>query len=383
MNALEQKIQAVIARSVENQEAAGYGVLVRKDGEQIAYTETGYANIAAKKPIARDSIFRLYSQSKPLTSAAVMILIQRGLLDLFDPAEAFLPGFANPRVVTDEGIVPAKRGVNIQDLLSMTAGLAYPDADKAGQYVGELFSKNQELIAQGGGMTTVELANAMGRLPLTFHPGEAFRYSTCADILGAIVEVVSGKPLAQFMQEELFEPLGMKDTAFWVPADKQDRFVTTYKRVDGGLEEFHRQHLCVGIYDREPAFASGGAGLVSTIDDYARFAEMLLRGGELDGVRVLEPGTVAWMTTPHISLENNWGSLPGYGYGKLLRVCVDPGRAPGIARRGEYGWDGWLGTYFANFPEEHLTILLTQNTTDAGTTACTRKMRNVILSGVL
>lgn len=384
MNTLEQKIYEVIARAVDNHEAAGYNVLIRKDGEQIAYAEAGYANIAEKKPIARDSIFRLYSQSKPITSAAVMILIQRGLLDLFDPIETFLPGFADAKVVQADGTIkPAARGVNVQDLLNMQAGLAYPDADRAGQYVAELFIKNQELIAQGGGMTTVELANAMGALPLTFEPGSSFRYSTCADILGAVVEVVSGKPFAQFLKDELFEPLGMEDTGFWVPAEKQDRFVTAYKRVDGGLTEYHQQHLCVGIYDREPAFASGGAGLVSTLDDYARFAEMLLRGGELDGERILHPATVAWMTKPQLLLDNFWGSLPGHGYGKLMRVCVDPGRAPGIARLGEYGWDGWLGTYFANFPAEHLTIQLCQNTTDAGTTACTRKVRNLVLAATL
>lgn len=383
MNTLEHKIHEVISRAVDNREAAGYNVLIRKDGEQIAYAEAGYANIAAKAPIQRDSIFRLYSQSKPITSAAVMILIQRGMIDAYDAVETYLPGFANPRVVTDEGLVPAKRSVRILDLLGMTAGLAYPDADKAGQYVAELFTRDQELIAQGGGMTTVELANAMGQLPLTFHPGESFRYSTCADILGAVVEVASGKPFAQFLREELFEPLGMKDTGFWVPANKQDRFVTAYKPVDGELTEFHQQHLCVGVYDREPAFASGGAGLVSTLDDYARFAEMLLCHGELDGERILAPATVDWMTRAQLSVDGRWDNLPGYGYGKLMRVCVDPGRSYGLSRLGEYGWDGWLGTYFANFPAEHLTIQLCQNTTDAGTTACTRKVRNLVLAEVL
>lgn len=380
MNQLEKKITSVLERAVANQEAAGYNVLVRKDGEDIAYAQAGYANIAAEKPIARDSIFRLYSQSKPITSAAVMMLIERGLIDLWDPVENFLPGFAKPTVVTDAGIIPANRSVNIMDLLGMTAGLAYPDGDKAGQYVAEVFIKDQEAIAAGGGMSTVELANALGRLPLTFQPGTQFRYSTCADILGAVVEVVSGKPYAQFLREELFEPLGMKDTGFYVPAEKQDRFVTCYQHEDGKLTEFHQQHLCVGIYDREPAFASGGAGLVSTLDDYARFAEMLLRGGELDGARILSPRTIEWMTQPQLPSSAIWDSLSGFSYGKLMRVCTDPGRAPGLARLGEYGWDGWLGTYFANFPTEHLTILLGQNKTNAGTTGCTRKVRNVVLA---
>lgn len=383
MNTLEKKITAVLERSLEKQEAAGYNVMVRRNGEQIAYAEAGYASIAEQKPIRRDNIFRLYSQSKPITSAAVMMLIERGLIDLFDPVETYLPGFANPRVVTAEGLVPAKRSVNILDLLGMVAGLAYPDADQAGQYVAELFIRNQEDMRAGGGLSTVELCNRMGALPLTFHPGEQFRYSTCADILGGVVEVVSGMPFAQFLQDNLFEPLGMKDTGFWVPEEKQDRFVTCYQRTDGGLKEFHELHLCVGDYSRMPAFASGGAGLVSTLDDYARFAEMLLRGGELDGRRVLGEATVAWMTQPQLKNIAIWDSLAGFNYGKLMRVCTDPGQAPGLASLGEYGWDGWLGTYFANFPNEHLTIQLNQNTKDAGTTACTRKVRNVILSEVL
>lgn len=382
MNTLEEKIHEVISRAVDNHEAAGYNVLIRRDGEQIAYAEAGFANIAEAAPIRRDSIFRLYSQSKPVTSAAVMILIQRGLIDLFDPVETYLPGFAKPRVLTGDGLVPAVRSINIMDLLAMTAGLAYPDADPAGQYAAELFSKNQEQIELGGGMGTVEFANAIGRLPLTFQPGTQFRYSTCADILGAIVEVVSGKPYAQFLREELFEPLGMKDTAFFVPAEKQDRFVTCYRRETGALVEYHRQHLCVGLYDHEPAFASGGAGLVSTLDDYARFAEMLLRGGELDGERILSPAAVDWMTRPQLDSSAIWDSLCGFGYGKLMRVCTDPGRAPGFTRLGEYGWDGWLGTYFANFPAEHMTILLNHNTTDSGTTAAARKVRNVVLASL-
>lgn len=379
MNTLEKQILTVLEKSIENHEAAGYSVLVRRGGEEIAMVTAGYADIAARKPIARDSIFRLYSQSKPITSAAVMMLIERGVIDLFDPVETYLPGFANPRVMTDGGLAAANRSVNIMDLLSMTAGLAYPDADKVGQLTAEVFMKDQDEIAKGGGLGTVDFCNELGKLPLTFQPGTQFRYSTCADVLGAVVEAASGKPFAQFLREELFEPLGMKDTAFWVPAEKQDRLVTCYKRVPGGLEAFRSQHLCVGIYDHEPAFASGGAGLVSTLDDYARFAQMLMNGGELDGVRVLCPATVEWMTQAQIPSSMIWESLSGFGYGKLMRICTEPGRAPGLARLGEYGWDGWLGTYFANIPSDDLTILLAHNTTDSGTTACTRKVRNVIL----
>ena len=379
MNQLEATIHRILSAAVENNEGAGYNALITLKGEDIAYTEAGWANVAAGKKITRDAIFRLYSQTKPITSAAVMLLMERGLLDVMDPVSKFLPGFDNARVITEQGLVPARRPVMLYDLLSMTAGCAYPDGDAAGQYAARLFEKNQAEIDAGGGMSTVDFCNAIGALPLSFQPGTAFRYSTCADVLGAVVEVVSGRPFADFLREEFFEPLGMKDTAFWLPEEKLPRLVTAYERTPEGLKEYTVRHLCVGNYSREPAFASGGAGLVSTIDDYRRFATMLLRGGELDGVRILRPATVEWMTKPQ-QASTGWDSLVGHGYGKLMRVCTDPGSAPGLARMGEYGWDGWLGTYFANFPDCGLTIQVFLNARDTGTCTATRKVRNAVLS---
>ena len=238
-------------------------------------------------------------------------------------------------------------------------------------------------MEQGGGMGTVAFCDRLGQVPLTFHPGSHWRYSTCADVLGAVIEVASGKPFEDFLQNELFIPLGMKDTAFYVPEEKRSRFVTCYKRIPGGLEPFAQLHLAVGDYSRKPAFCSGGAGLVSTLDDYAAFAQMLLNGGEYAGRRILSPATVRYMTQGQMSPDTQadvWDSLDGFTYGKLMRVCVEPGRVCGLARAGEYGWDGWLGSYFANFPNEQLTILSMQNTTDTGTSTVVRKVRSLILS---
>ena len=380
---IQARVQACLEQAVANHECAGMNVLVRKDGQDVLYAGAGYADMAAGKKVARDHIFRLYSQSKPVTAAAAMILMERGQLDLMDAVENYLPGFRGQQVLTAEGLKPAMRPVWVMDLLGMTAGVAYPDADEAGQYAAKLFAEDHELILAGGGMSTVEFCNRMGELPLTFHPGTHWRYSTCADILGAVIEVVSGKPFDVFLQEELFTPLGMKDTGFWVPEEKRDRFVTCYKRVPGGVEPFGNLHLAVGDYSRKPAFCSGGAGLVSTLDDYAAFADMLLNGGEYKGWRILRPETVRYMTQNQLSegiRAEMWDSLAGYGYGKLMRVCMEPGRWAGVTRLGEYGWDGWLGSYFANFPEEKLTILSMQNTTDTGTASALRKVRNAVLA---
>jgi CubicO group peptidase (beta-lactamase class C family) len=288
-------------------------------------------------------------------------------------------------VEADGTISPAVREPWIIDLLSMTAGLCYPDTDLAGQYAEAVFEEDQKQITAGGGMSTLEFCNRLGELPLAFDPGTRWRYGTEADILGAVIEAAAGKRFSDFLREELFEPLGMKDTAFRVPEEKQDRLVTCYRQVPGGLEEFHNLHLAVGRYDREPAFESGGAGLVSTLDDYAAFAGMLLNNGVHEGKRILSPAAVRFMTAPRLNPEirrNLWDSLCGYNSGCLVRVCDQPESCGIFNEKGEYGWDGWLGTYFANMPGRRISFLLNQNAPDTGTAAVTRKCRNILASAL-
>ena len=379
---LNEQLTACLEKAVANHEAAGINLLVLRDGEELCYAQAGSADLKSGRRVARDSIFRLYSQTKPITAAAVMILADRGEIDLMDGVDRYLPGFANPRVVHADGsVTPALRAPWILELLTMTAGLCYPDADPAGQYAARVFEEDQEQIRAGGGMGTVEFCNRLGEQPLAFEPGTAWRYSSCADILGAVVEVVSGKPFGQFLKDEIFDPLGMKDTDFWVPEEKRDRLVTCYRRVPGGLEEFTSPHLAVGIYDRPPAFESGGAGLVSTLDDYAKFGAMLLREGRFEDRRILSPAAVKFMTAPRLTPEVRrglWDSLCGYNYGCLVRVCDRPGSCAIFNEEGEYGWDGWLGTYFANIPSQKITFLLCQNAPDTGTAGITRKCRNLL-----
>ena len=383
---LQAQINDILAAAVRNHECAGANVLIRRHGEEVLYSQAGMADIAEGRRVERDSIFRLYSQSKPITAAAVMILVERGLIDLMDGVDRYLPGFANPRVVDQRGcITKAVRAPWIMELLGMTAGLAYPDADPAGQYAARVFEDAHAQIRTGGGIPTVEFMNRLGEQPLAFQPGTHWRYSTCADVLGAVVEVVTGKRFGDFLKEELFTPLHMEDTAFWVPEEKRERFVTCYERGENGLTPWLGMNLACGEYSRDPAFESGGAGLVSTLEDYSHFADMMLQKGVWSGRRILSPKSVAFLTTPQLTGEvrrDMWDGLRGYSYGKLCRVCVDPGQTAGFAMQGEYGWDGWLGSYYANFPGEGMTILSMQNTTNAGTTPMVRKVRNAVLAAL-
>ena len=383
---LQARIDAILSAAVAEKQCAGMTVLVRKDGEDILYAQAGMADIAAGKPVSDDSIFRLYSQSKPVTAAAAMILVERGLIDLMDGVDKYLPGFRNPKVVDDKGnITPANRAPWIMELLGMTAGLSYPGGDPAGQFAARVFEEAHEKILAGGGIPTVEFMNRLGEQPLAFQPGTHWRYSTCADVLGAVIEVVSGKRFGDFLREELFEPLGMVDTAFWVPEEKRERFVTCYKRTPEGLQPWLDQNLACGVYDRDPAFESGGAGLVSTLEDYSHFADMLMNKGEYAGKRILSPKSVEFLTTPQLTetvRRDMWDSLEGYNYGKLMRICDAPERMAGFAVKGEYGWDGWLGSYFCNMPEQGITILSMQNTTDCGTSPYVRRVRNAVLAAL-
>lgn len=381
------QIKKVIRTGIENNELAGANLMVIKDNEEIFYHEDGFADREAEISIKRDSLFRLYSMSKPVTAVSVMILLERGEIDLYEPVSKFLPGFKNQMVASENGLVPAEREVNLRDLLSMTSGLVYGGDSKVGKDTEALFKEIDDRLLGDSPMSTVEAMNKLGTFPLAYQPGSSWQYGTSADVLGAVVEVVSGKSFGEFLREEIFKPLNMVDTDFYVPEEKRNRLAKTYAtNVEGDLEIYTGNNLgIINKMDRYPAFESGGAGLVSTIDDYSKFTKMLMNEGSLDGVMILKPKTVKYLTSAVLSDEqqksfNNWLSLGGHSYGNLMRVMKECSKAGDIGSLGEYGWDGWLGAYFCNCPKDDLTFLFMMQKTDAGTTTLTRKLRNIILS---
>lgn len=384
MAALTEKLNALLTQAVADGEIAGANLLVIKDGRELVYTQAGFADIEAEKPFARDTICRIYSMTKPVTAVAAMLLMERGVLDIGMPVANVIPAFRNLQVWGNGKKVPPRRNLLVKDLLSMTSGISYPGMDESGQEVAAVFEEVDARLYGDDPMTTMELAERIADCGLAFHPGEKWMYGSSADILGAVIEKVSGMPFGEFLRKEIFEPLGMTDTGFYVPREKQHRLAETYepgrpmKRfVTNNLGICHTMH-------REPAFQSGGAGLVSTIDDYSKLAQSLLGHGK----QILKPETVRFMTEAKLlpwqqdSLWHSWESMYGYTYGNLLRILTEPGMALLNGWQGEYGWDGWLGTYLCNSPENDVTVLIFTQRRDAGTMEMTRKIRNVLTSEI-
>lgn len=384
--------ERILKEAVESREVAGINLLVQKDGRDVIYAQAGYADAEKKKEYGRDTIVRLYSMTKPVTAAAVMLLMERGELDLCEPAESFLPGFRNVQVWEEGRKVPARRSVRVRDLLSMTSGLPYGGnpASPSSVEVQKIFEEIDEKLYREDSLSTVEIANRIGQCGLLFHPGDSWEYGVSADVLGAIVEIVSGKRFGEFLKEELLDPLGMEDTGFYVPKEKQERLACVYEKRGVELKLYKGDHLGImNAQKKKPAFESGGAGMVSTLEDYSRFAAMLLNGGEYGGKQILRPDTVNYMTGGKLlpwqqeAMWKKWETLSGFGYGNLMRIMVEPGMAYHQGVKGEYGWDGWLGAYFCNIPSEKISILLSFQRAGTGTIGVTRKLRNLLTPGYI
>lgn len=380
------QLNSLLRLAVERQEIAGANLLVLKNGKELLYTQAGYANIAQRKPYNRDTVVRLYSMTKPITAVAAMLLIAQGKLDLGAPVGEFLPAFQKMQVWERGQKVPARRNILIKDLLNMTSGLSYPSEDAAGQEVEKLFDRINRHLDTDKAFTTTEVVNGLANCGLAFHPGESWQYGTSADVLGAVIAQVSGMSYDRFLREALLDPLCMKETAFYVPQERQHRLAEIYESVGGELYRRPVNHLGISYtMERPPAFLSGGAGLASTIDDYAKFAAMLIQ----DGAPILSRNSVSALAQSSLSswqqatYECAWdGAMQGHTYGSLMRHLVNPGAATHCGWQGEYGWDGWLGTYFCNSPQNGITILMTMQRVNSGTISLTRKIRNVLYANI-
>lgn len=346
---------------VADGERAGYVVGVMKEGRLAHVGAYGLRDIATGAPMTRDTRFRIASMSKPITSVAVMMLVEDGLVSLDDPVTKYVPEFANAKVATDlaagaDGgfdVVDAEQ-MTVRHLITHTSGLGYLFDFETD--LGKLYLSRS--LYDGDGALEEEIAS-LADLPLYFQPGERWYYSWADDVLGRVVEVASGRPFETFLAEEIFEPLGMTATEFFPDAAEIETLADVYTHDDTGAL------VADPSFDQEaiPTWPSGGGGLISSADDYMHFAAMMLNGGALDGVRLLEPETVAAMTTPEVDpakLPETFVGI-GYGYGFGVITDAEASRYEGDAA-GDFFWGGYFGTEFYVSPERGVVaVVMTQN----------------------
>lgn len=342
----------------------GAVALVIRNGKIAYYKAAGYNDIAAKTPMQKDGIFRIASQSKAITSVAVMMLFEEGKLLLDDPVSKYIPAFKKQTVLdkfnaddTSYTTVPVKREVTIRDLLTHTSGLGY--AQIGSKEANAIYAKNN--ITAGIGVnnsTLLDAMNRLGKLPLMHQPGEKFTYGLNTDLLGCLVEVISGKTLNDFFRTNIFEPLGMKDTYFFIPQDKNGRLVNLYKEDSlGHLQKSDGNMLNGPTVANYPLiksdYYSGGAGLSSTIYDYGIFLQMLLNGGKYNGRQLLSRNSVRMMTMNQIGDL----SLGTDKFGLGFQVVTERGSARTPANEGTFSWGGAFATSYWVDPKEKIVML--------------------------
>ena len=339
----------------------GAVLMIARHGKVAYFESMGMLDPETKAPMRKDAIFRIYSMSKPITSVAVMMLFEQGKLSLDEPIAKYIPAFKDMKVGVESKdadgkrkleLVAANKPITIQDLLRHSSGITYG-------FFGDMLVKKAYVDANvvDDGLSNAEFVERLAKLPLAFQPGTTWDYSHSTDVLGRLVEVVSGKSLYQFEKENILDPLGMADTSFYVsdPA-KQARLAEPFK---------NDRSIGAGVEFNDPRVArpweSGGGGMVGTVADYARFATMLMNGGILDGKRYLGPKTLAYMTSDHMGSAIVPGPYylpgPGYGFGLGFGVRKDAGVSSGIGSPGEYNWGGAGGTYFWADPKENMFVV--------------------------
>ena len=333
-----QRLMDVLRREVASGRLPGAVAMIARHGQIGLFEAVGQQDPRTDTPMKTDSIFRIYSMTKPLVSVAVMMLVERGQLLLSDPVSRWLPEYANQQVATASGLEPVRQAATVQDLLRHTAGLTYEflgDSSVQRQY-GEVKIASRE-------RTNAEFSQTLAAVPLQFQPGTVWAYSRATDVLGRLVEVVSGQGLGAFLQTEIFGPLGMVDTGFAVPTEQHHRIAEPFAHdPDGGVP------MKVLEPRQVPAMEGGGGGLMSTAMDYTRFLQCLRNRGELDGVRLLGPHTVDYMTADHLGDMSADGTLlpPGHGFGLGFSVRTHLGLSSVPGSVGLYYWGGIAGTTF-------------------------------------
>ena len=347
--------------------------LLMKGSEVVDYRTFGFMDLEDKQPLRKDAIYRMYSNTKIVTSVALMSLYDEGAFELTDPLSKFIPSFGDitvlkPGAQSAKDIEMSSSPIRINQLLSHSAGLSYGFIEP-NSIIDQIYNTSGIDALGQSSMDLEELCDLLSQQPLAYEPGSSWRYSFATDVCARLVEVISGKPFDVFLQERIFDPLNMKDTGFWVPEAKMDRFISIYAPVDlfdpmkPGLVK--AEDLLSGPYSSKPKFLSGGGGLVSTVADYLSFLKMIVSGGAHDGVRILMPETLKLMRTNQLAQDVGvsfpmW-SMPGtvFGLGFALKQSLGEDEPGGALN--EYHWGGMAGTHSWMSPTQNITgFCLTQ-----------------------
>ena len=365
------RIAQVANRYTSAGKYSGIEWLVEHKGKRLAEGRAGYADAATRTPIPDGAIYRIYSMTKPVVSVLGLMLMEQGKLRLYDLLSTFNPAFANLQVLLPGGqLRPAERPVLVEDLYTHRAGFTYEFI--TGCHIAPLYQERK--ISSDGLCSLEEMMERLAEMPLAFQPGSQFRYSVATDVLAHVIERAAERPLDELLAEYLFEPLGMEDTAFYVPEEKQDRLMPMFGVTD--ISEFAPLHprpqvlTPADVSEMYPSsrreFRRGGHGLFSTLRDYAKFARMLHTGRAADGSLLLSRKTVEMMRANRIPPEQlpltiGMNALPGYGWGLGVRVMMDVGKSMALTGEGELGWAGAASTYFFVDPAEELHgVFMTQ-----------------------
>lgn len=355
-----------VQRVVDEGRVAGYSVLVYQDGQETYYGSAGYADRESKSPMQRDAIHSIYSMTKPVVSVALMTLYEQDKFELDDPISKHLPEFKDMVVYAGQDaegrhvFEAPKKPITVLDMLRHTAGL--PESFWGGPDTGsDIFGSETEIGLEN---TLDEMAEAGGRLPLLFQPGTQWRYSWAVDMQSLMIERLSGKPVETYLREALFDPLGMSDTSYYVPEEKQHRLATIYTMSDAGELERNTDEFTYNLHRQPHNMKPGSLGMVSTIDDYGRFARMLLNDGELEGARILKPETVRLMSDDHLPsdlVDTSFLGERGFGIGFTVRLAPPETDEDHFGYVGEFRWGGAAGTNFWVDPENQLVaVIMTQ-----------------------
>ena len=383
---------------IEPGKIAGCQVSVARHGHLAYFRSFGLMDRERNRPTRDDTIYRIYSMTKPITSVALMTLYEQGHFQLNDPVSRFVPSWKDHRVWTaGEGDTmstePAHRPVSFRDVLTHMAGFTYGGGlpGVGVQHPIDHIYRGLKVRSFGSQDSMQVFLDKLGQVPLRYQPGTAWMYSLATDVCGALVEIISGKPFAEYLQETIFEPLGMKDTAFFVPPEKQDRFAANYQRMPDKtlklIDDPETSH-----YLADPGFKSGGGGLVGTSADYLRFCEMLRRGGELDGQRVIGPRTLELMHMNHLPggqdltqvALGTFSETANEGVGFGLGFASTQGQVQtGTLGAGDYYWGGAASTIFWVDPKEDLCVVFMTQLMPSGTFNFRGQLKSIVYSSII